>query len=114
MSSAPSVKSRRFKPGDLAWITSRQPDYHVMGFFPTETGYPTSGVLTRGVACTVIRQAIADDYGELKRIKHGNNVSTMGEVYARGDWLVLYEGKPILVENENLVTRPCNRRKVVV
>lgn len=76
----------RFKPGDLAWIKARE-----KGPVPIRAGSSipdASTTLADGVAVTVVRRAMARDYGDWwRKTSWGVGVTYAGR-YSKVSWLV--------------------------
>lgn len=101
-------KRKEFTPGQLVWITSRVTGWS-QGCKQALKGYPDRFPLTAGVPCTVIRKALAKDYGIYGRHTY-KGVSTAMK-HARTAWLVLYEGTPAMIDSFWLVKRRYTPRK---
>ena len=104
------MRADRFKPGGLAW-TSVHVDswYRCDGLRQTVKGYPVRVKLEPGKPCTVIRRALAKDYGVYAR--HVHNGKSSARRLAERSWLVLYDGIPTMIDEEWLKKRHYTPRK---
>ena len=97
------MRSKGFVAGQLVWLSQRV-DGWCRGYIPTERGWPDVVELKPGIPCTVLRPALAKDYGTYTRHTHGGKSNARR--LAEDAWLVLYNGAPTLI-NEELI---CKRR----
>jgi hypothetical protein len=102
------MRSRKFVPGQLVWITQLENGYPE-GMIPCRKGYPVRVKLKLGSAATIIRKALAKDYGIYARLTWKGK--SQGSRTAEGSWLVLYEGAPMLVPEYDLRGRRYTPRK---
>jgi hypothetical protein len=103
------MRSKDFKPGQLVWLSQLVDDW-VRGYLQTERGYPTAIDLSKGLPCTVIRRALAKDYGTYAR--HTHHGKSTGRRIAESAWLVLYNGAPTLIDERWLCKRRYTSKKV--
>lgn len=105
------MRTKEFTPGDLAWITTREEvtTRLLNGLVPCASGYPERISIKPGSPVTVIRQALAKDYGIYGR--HTYKGRSTAAKLAEESWLVLYEGAPLLLDGECLNKRPYTPRK---
>lgn len=76
----------RFKPGDLAWIKARE-----RGPVPVRVGSSNpdvSNTLADGAPVTVVRRALAKDYGDWWRKTSWSIGVTYAGRYSKMSWLV--------------------------
>ena len=98
-----------FKPGQLVWISARVEDWHMTAVLQTASGYPDRVKIEPGKPCTIIRRALAKDYGMWARNMYGGK--STGRRQAERSWLVLYEGVPTMIEDQWLNKRYYKPRK---
>ena len=72
-------------------------------------GYPTYVKLIAGDPVTILRRAQAGDYGTFSR--HMHNGRSTGRRLADDAWLVLYGGRPVLIQEIYLNKRHYKPRK---
>jgi len=99
------MRRKEFTPGQLVWISSRVESW-TNGMIQCKSGYPKSVRLTRGDPATIIRRALAKDFGIYGRHTH-KGISTAATLAGEA-WLVLYNGIPVMIEDAHL----CKRRYV--
>lgn len=99
----------RFKPGQLVWISARVDNWHMTAPQQTAKGYPVRVKLEPGKPCTIIRRALAKDYGIYARHMYCGKSAALRQ--AERSWLVLYDGIPAMVEDEWLNKRYYKPRK---
>ena len=97
------MRAKSFTAGQLVWISKRVYNW-CRGYIQAERGYPTVIELVGGVPCTVIRKALAKDYGIYAR--HTYKGRSVGRRIAEHSWLVLHNGRPTLIDGSWL----CKRR----
>ena len=102
------MTSREFSPGELVWI-ARGPSPLKEGLVPCRSGYPGRVELRPESPGTIIRKALARDYGIFTRFTH-KGVSQAKRL-ADQDWLILYDGSPLLVFGGLLRKRRYKPRK---
>lgn len=102
------MRSKGFTPGQLVWISQRA-DGWSRGYLQTERGYPKSIELKSGVPCTILRGALAKDFGVYSR--HTYHGKSVGRRIAEESWLVIYNGAPTLIREEMLCKRRYKPRK---
>jgi hypothetical protein len=102
------MRSKKFVPGQLVWITQLKNGYPE-GLIPCRTGYPQRVLLKLGSAVTIIRKALAKDYGIYARETWRGR--SRGARNAEDSWLTLYEGAPMLVPEYDLRGRRYAPRK---
>jgi hypothetical protein len=100
--------SKPFTPGQLVW-TACTVDRPVIGFSQVARGYPDRIVLRSAVPCTIIRHALAKDFGTYTR--HSYEGTSTAMMFAKTAWLVLYDGAPLLIDESILRTRRYKPRK---
>lgn len=103
------MKHNEFTPGQLVWITQRWDD-GMYGYRPCRNGYPPRVELKPGSAATIIRKALAKDFGLYTRQSFEVGESTARSM-AIASWLILYEGAPVLVYRETICKRRYSPRK---
>lgn len=97
-----------FQEGQLAWISARA-DGWSCGLQQTAKGNPVRIKLEPGKPCTVIRRALAKDYGVYAR--HMYEGKSSARRMAERAWLVLYDGIPTMIDDEWLNKRYYKPRK---
>ena len=102
------MRDKEFVPGQLVWITSG-PSPIKDGLIPCRSGYPKHLALKPEAPGTIIRKALAKDYGIFIRFTH-KGVSQAKRL-ADQDWLILYEGQQVLVFGGLLRKRRYKPRK---
>jgi hypothetical protein len=96
-------KRKEFVPGQLVWITSTATFSSDVGLPQTAKGYPTRIRLVPGTPCTIIRKALAKDFGIYAR--HTYRGRSTGAQLAVTSWLTLYNGAPMMIDEIYLVKR---------
>jgi hypothetical protein len=99
----------RFKPGELVWISTRVDDWHAIATKQTVKDYPDLVKIEPGKPCTIIRRALAKDYGKWARDMRGGKSYALRR--AEKSWLVLYDGIPAMIEEAWLSKRYYKPRK---
>ena len=99
----------RFKAGQLVWISKRAEDWYMTAPQQTAKGYPVRINLEPGKPCTIIRRALAKDYGTYARHMYDGKSTALRQ--AERSWLVLYDGVPTMIEDEWLNKRYYTPRK---
>jgi hypothetical protein len=102
------MRSKLFTPGQLIWTSSVLEDW-AHGFSQVARGYPERIALRSSAPCTVIRKALAKDYGVYGRHCHEGTSTAMK--LAKTAWLVLYDGAPLLIDCKWLNVRRYKPRK---
>ena len=110
MPAADGWKMRRkgFKTGDLAWIGKAAEGWS-NGMAQSKRGYPAYVKLIAGDPVTILRPAQAGDYGTF--VRHIHNGRSTGKRLADDSWLVLYGGRPVLIQEVYLNKRLYKSRK---
>lgn len=96
------MSRKGFRSGQLVWVSARVDEW-CRARFQTSRGYPEERSLTAGTPCTVIRRALAKDFGTWAR--HTHRGKSTGRRLSETAWLVLYEGRPAMIDEEFLVLR---------
>lgn len=104
------MRAKSFTAGQLVWISKRV-DHWCRGYVQVERGYPTVIELIGGAPCTVIRKALAKDYGVYAR--HTHKGRSVGHRIAEHSWLVLHNGRPTLIDGSWLCKRRYTPKKAV-
>jgi hypothetical protein len=102
------MKRRDFVPGQLVWLGAAVESWSI-ALIPCKSGYPKALKITRGNPATIIRRALAKDFGVYGRHTH-NGVSSAAHL-AEESWLVLYNGIPVLIKDKYLCKRRHTPRK---
>lgn len=102
------MRRKDFKTGDLAWI-SKAADGWSNGMVQSKRGYPAHVKLIIGDPVTILRRAQAGDYGVYAR--HTHRGRSTGKRLADDSWLVLYGGRPVLIQEVYLNKRLYKSRK---
>ena len=93
------MRRKEFTPGQLVWIGSVVESW-TNGLIQCKSGYPRAVGLIAETPATIIRRALAKDFGILGRHTH-KGVSTAAKL-ARDSWLVLYNGSPVMIRDYHL------------
>jgi hypothetical protein len=93
------MKRKVFAPGQLVWIGSVVESW-TSGLIQCKSGYPPTVGLIAETPATIIRRALAKDFGILGRDTY-RGVSTAAKL-ARDSWLVLYNGSPVMISDNHL------------
>jgi hypothetical protein len=93
------MRRKEFTPGQLVWIGSVVESW-TNGLVQCKSGYPPTVGLIAETPATIIRRALAKDFGILGRHTH-RGVSTAAKL-ARDSWLVLYNGRPLMIRDNHL------------
>ena len=104
------MRRKEFTPGQLVWLGAQVYSWST-GIVPCKSGYPGRVSLVRGEPATIIRRALAKDFGVYSRHTH-KGVSTAARLAAES-WLVLYNGSPVMIKEELLCKRRYKSRKTV-
>jgi hypothetical protein len=102
------MKRKEFTPGQLVWLGAQVESWS-NGLVPCKSGYPERVLLARGAPATIIRRALAKDFGIYGRHTH-KGVSTAARL-AGESWLVLYDGIPVMIKDAYLCKRRHTPRK---
>jgi hypothetical protein len=97
------MKRRDFATGQLVWLGAAI-DHDSTAMIPCKSGYPKTVKITRGEPATILRKALAKDFGVYGRHTY-KGVSTAATL-AGESWLVLYNGIPVILKDAYL----CKRR----
>jgi hypothetical protein len=104
------MRRKDFASGQLTWITSTV-DPWTSGMAQCKSGYPERVKLIPDTPATIIRRALAKDFGIFGRHTH-RGVSTAAKL-AKDSWLVLYDGHAVMIEDKYLNKRRYTPRKTV-
>ena len=104
------TRVKPFAAGQLVWV-SQKIDHWCRGYIPVEKGYPSIVDLVKGSPCTVIRKALAKDLGVYSR--HTHHGKSVGRRIAEHSWLVLHDGRPVVIDEAWLCKRRYTPRKKV-
>jgi hypothetical protein len=103
------MRRKDFKAGDLAWIGKTAAAGWSNGIVQSKRGYPAYVKLIIGDPVTILRRAQAGDYGVYAR--HTHNGRSTGKRLADAAWLVLYNGRPVMIQEVYLNKRLYSPRK---
>jgi hypothetical protein len=103
------MRSDRFKSGDLAWVTQRR-NVWLNAMIPCRTGYPKMVNPKPGDTVTIIRRALASDFGIY--VRHTYNGTSTARKWAMSSWLALSTFGAILIEEKFLCKRPYKPRRL--
>lgn len=104
------MKRKQFEAGQLVWIGSVVESW-TNGLIQCKSGYPPTVGLIPNTPATIIRRALAKDFGVLGRHTH-RGVSTAAKL-ARDSWLTLYNGQPVMIRDGHLNKRRYTPRNTV-
>jgi hypothetical protein len=103
------MRTERFKPGDLVWTVYRNTQMGVRGYVQSSKGYPPVVHFEPNTPLTIIRKALAKDYGIWSRHRHRGHSTAYH--FAITSWLVLHDGMPVVILDEFLSKRRHKARK---
>ena len=104
------MKRKQFTPGQLVWVGSVVESW-TNGLIQCKSGHPLIVGLIPNTPATIIRRALAKDFGVLGRHTH-KGVSTAAKL-ARDSWLTLYNGQPVMIRDDHLNKRRYTPRNAV-